>query len=475
MNAGAAGTSNPMPLLHSLIAQMTAALSSQLVGGGLVLMLTGSVIALLRNIPGRISGFVKLRTTSVIEVRNSDPLFDYVTFWINGQERFARSRYLHATTTTRVPKASDDDDDGPSCVPSSGGRGKVNAPSIFFSPSRGSHYLMREGRWMKIERTTRTEAPKSAGGEAVGGGGKWQMEKESFVFTGFGRSQAVLKRLIEEIVEYGSKPVDGTRVWYSTYGYWQCLGRRKMRSLKSVILPAGVSDGLLADARKFLADEEWYREVGIPWHHGYLFFGVPGSGKTSLAAALAGELHMDLYLLNIGGSGMSDEKLTSLMADIRPGSMIVMEDIDCTVPDREALPNRVTLSGLLNCLDGIMSREGCMIVMTTNRREILDEALIRPGRVDMELEFGYANDDQKARLALALGGDVPDAGAVMTMAECQQKILAGVKEREVVVASLAATNYLMKEFPLPTHRCACAADLYVETGPVCPECHGSRV
>lgn len=414
-----------MPLLHTLIAQMRAALSSQIVGGGLVLMLTGSAIALFRSIPAKISWFVKLRTTSVIEVRNSDPLFDYILFWINGQERFAKSRYLHATTETRVPRSSSSSK--PEICPDSdsGDSSHVSVPSVFFSPSRGSHYFMREGRWLKIERTTTTK-PDKIGEQSSGG--KWQQEKESFVFTGFGKSQAVLKDLINEIVAYGSKPVDGTRVFYSTYGYWQCLGRRRLRSLRSVILPAGVIDDLLADAKRFLAAEDWYREVGIPWHHGYLFHGLPGSGKTSLAAALAGDLHMDLYLLNIGGSGMNDEKLSSLMADIRPGSMIVMEDIDCTVPDREAQPNRVTLSGLLNCLDGIMSREGCVIVMTTNHREHLDTALIRPGRVDYDLEFSYATEDQKQRLTIALGGLVVPEDS-LTMAECQQRILADVKEQ----------------------------------------------
>lgn len=427
-----------MSPIHSLITQMQAALSSQIVGGGLVLMLTGSVIALVRNFPGRVWAFVKLRTTSVIEVRNSDPLFDYVVFWINGQERFAKSRYLHATTETRIPAANSTSDDGdsyPSRVVSSRRSGsKVAMPSVFFSPSRGCHYLMREGRWLKIERINSSTAKSTGVNETsgLGGGGQWLREKESFVLTGVGKSQSVLKALILEIVQYGSRPVDGIRIFYSTYGYWQCLGRRRMRSLKSVILPAGMTDALIEDAKEFLGAEEWYRERGIPWHHGYLFHGVPGSGKTSLAAALAGELNLDLYLLNIGGTGMNDEKLSSLMADIRSGSMIVMEDIDCTVPEREAQPNRVTLSGLLNCLDGIMSREGCMIVMTTNHRHTLDEALLRPGRVDMDLEFGYADDDQKMRMAAALGGIYPGTGA-MTMAECQQKILAGAKEQKALL------------------------------------------
>lgn len=423
-----------MTFFNHILAQMSAALSSQIVGGGLVLMFTGSVIALCRSIPQRLSQAVMLRITSVIEIKNADPLFDFVTYWINGQERFSKARFLTATTENRVAPRSNT----PRISPSNDEDDAIAVPTVFFSPSRGRHYLMREGRWLKIERTSEAAAPKRPGGGGESQAGGRLPERESFVFTGFGKSQAVLKRLVNEIVAYGSKPVDGTRVFYSTFGYWQCLGRRRMRSLASVILPAGVVEGLLADANEFLGKEEWYREVGIPWHHGYLFHGVPGSGKTSLAAALAGELHMDLYLLNIGGSGMNDERLSSLMADIRSGSMIVMEDVDCTVPDRDTnQANRVTLSGLLNCLDGIMSREGCMIVMTTNYRNVLDAALIRPGRVDRELEFGYATSDQKSRLAARLGGEVPE-GETLTMAECQQHILATVAAKAASLALVEA-------------------------------------
>ena len=63
---------------------------------------------------------------------------------------------------------------------------------------------------------------------------------------------------------------------------------------------------------------------------------------------------------------------------------------------------RVSLSALLNVLDGVGSQEGRVLIMTTNHAERLDAALIRPGRVDMKLELGYANQDINARLFCAM-------------------------------------------------------------------------
>lgn len=407
-----------MNILHALVSQMQTAMSSQLVGGGLVLMFTGSVVALCRNTPGRVWAFFYRRFTSVVTIQNRDPLFDFVVFWLDSQERFRKSRSLFAITESRIAQNREE-----SSSPVSIGAEKKKKPMrIFFSPSRGSHYIMREGRWIRITREVETKIPSGGASSAVdSAAGGFQRPSESFAFTGFGKSQALIKQLILEIVEFGTQPNEGIRVYFSTYGYWQCLGRRKMRSLESVILPTGLVESLLADAKEFLSKELWYREVGIPWHRGYLFHGVPGSGKTSIASALAGALGLDLYVLNIGGSQMNDEKLASLMSDVNAGSVIVMEDVDCTIPDRNTEANKVTLSGLLNCLDGIMSREGCIIIMTTNFRKAIDEALLRPGRVDVEMEFTYANHDQKMRLAAVLGGEVPEG--LLTMAQCQQAIL----------------------------------------------------
>jgi chaperone BCS1 len=399
---------------------ITNQLHSQFVGGGLLLMFTGSLVALARRTPGQMYGWCKSRFTRTVTIENNDPLFDYVTYWLDSQERFKRSRFLRATT-----RLSLHDDSNVPC-PIGSAPSKKPPLRVFFSPSSGRHFFRRDGVWIAIGKGG--EAKQPTGGSS--GPGERQIgfrKEESYTFECFGKGDGqALRDLIQEIVEFGTEETEGIRLYFSSWGHWNSNGYSRMRPLATVVLPAGTAEAAMSDMREFRSSESWYRDLGIPWHKGYLFHGLPGTGKTSLAAALAGELEMDIYLLNLSGSGMNDESLQRLMSDVRPGCMVILEDIDCTVPDRDAVAtsNRVTLSGLLNCLDGIMSREGCIIVMTTNRRESLDDALVRPGRVDFEMEFGYAEDDQKRRLAERIGVSAEGLyGSNMTMAEVQKELL----------------------------------------------------
>ena len=385
-------------------------------------MFTGSLVALARRTPGQIYGWCKSRFTRTVTIENTDPLFDYVTYWLNSQERFRRSRFLKATTELRLRGENHGDSNGPCAI---GGSSAKKPPlRVFFSPSVGRHFFRYRGVWIAI---ARGEAAKTPTGNAASEKQMGFRKEESYTLEAFGKGDgSALRELVQEIIEFGTEETEGVRLYFSSWGHWSSNGYSRMRPLGTVVLPAGAAELVLSDMREFREAEVWYRDLGIPWHKGYLLHGLPGTGKTSLAAALAGELEMDIYLLNLSGTGMNDENLQRLMSDVRPGCMVILEDIDCTIPDREATPNnnRITLSGLLNCLDGIMSREGCIIVMTTNRREGLDSALVRPGRVDFEMEFGYADDEQKRRLAERIGVNADGLyGSNMTMAEVQKELL----------------------------------------------------
>lgn len=421
--------------MTSLLAFLRAEAGNQFVGGGLVLMFTGSVVALCRRLPGQILAWVKGRYTRTITISNNDPLFDYFTYWLNSQERLRQSRFLQATTQLRLEQGGSGN--APACAESVGTAKKKQSLKVFFSPSTGRHFFRYRDVLVSISRPNNSAPAAQSGGEQTG---RYFRKEENYLLEALGKNDgSALKDLVQEVIEFGTEETEGVRLYYSVWGHWSSNGYRRMRPLGTVVLPAGDAESVLEDMREFRAAESWYRDLGIPWHKGYLFHGLPGSGKTSLAAALAGELDMDVYLLNLSGTGMDDETLQRLMSDVRPGCMVILEDIDCTVPARDAPQgNKVTLSWLLNCLDGIMSREGCVIVMTTNRREGLDAALTRPGRVDFEMKFGFATGEQISRLAKRIGvGSEGLHGGVMTMAEVQKELLERYRAGKGVVERVA--------------------------------------
>lgn len=144
--------------------------------------------------------------------------------------------------------------------------------------------------------------------------------------------------------------------------------------------------------------------AGIPYRRGYLLHGAPGSGKSSFITALAGALDQGICLLNLSERGLTDSKLTHLLAHLPDSSLLLLEDIDAAFHGRAAPASEdgfvpgVTFSGLLNALDGVASAESRVVFMTTNHVERLDPALIRPGRVDLALELGDADGHQVREL-----------------------------------------------------------------------------
>ncbi|MDE2372513.1 MAG: AAA family ATPase, partial [Burkholderiales bacterium] len=99
---------------------------------------------------------------------------------------------------------------------------------------------------------------------------------------------------------------------------------------------------------------------------------------------------------------LNDHSMADLLQRTPPRSLILIEDIDAFFSARAKQDARieVSFSGLLNALDGVAAQEGRIIVLTTNHRERLDPALIRPGRIDVEVELGNATAEQLMTLFL---------------------------------------------------------------------------
>lgn len=182
------------------------------------------------------------------------------------------------------------------------------------------------------------------------------------------------------------RPVSPKQWFLSRWG-WDYITSPN-RKLESVFLPEGMMESVVTDIRMFVEDEERYAKIGMPWHRGYLFSGPPGNGKSSFAAALATEFEFNLYDLPLS-SVPNDKDLADRFHNVEARSILLLEDIDIFSKSmrREQEKDAPTLAGLLNCLDGVNTPHGLIVIMSTNHREVLDDALTRKGRVDMDLEF----------------------------------------------------------------------------------------
>lgn len=161
---------------------------------------------------------------------------------------------------------------------------------------------------------------------------------------------------------------------------------------------------LVRDIESFLSPQaqRWYGSRGIPYRRGYLFYGPPGTGKSSLSLSVAGCFGLEIYTLSL--SGIDGTTLGILFRALPDRCVVLLEDIDAvgSTSTREDDPNkpggsepsskqRVSLSALLNALDGVASQDGRVLIMSTNYIERLDAALIRPGRVDKKVALGLAD------------------------------------------------------------------------------------
>ncbi len=389
----------------------------------LMLMVSGAVMALARRVPQRLWEWTRRRMILTVTVHNHDRMYHWTKVWLDAQPFMKSCRSLEASTNQELCDPSVPQTPVPT--------GARSLPKILFTPANGIHVFFYRGRLMILDRNG-NQSPSSSGDAK-----DWKIPTETMTITVIGRDPETVRRLMQEAMEFAQPPEDPRiTITVSVYGYWRQSQRLQPRSLDSVILPPGAMQSLLDDVKTFLAREEFYRQVGIPYRRGWLLKGVPGSGKSSSIIALAGHLKLNIYVLNIASKGMSDERLTDLLVDVPSHSIVLLEDIDATFDGRDKTQqgdqSGVTFSGLLNALDGVASKDGRLLFMTTNHPERLDPALTRPGRVDMQMDFGYATGDQLGRLFERFnpGRSSWEFAAryrdtTITMAEAQELLLAG--------------------------------------------------
>ncbi|KAI1371442.1 P-loop containing nucleoside triphosphate hydrolase protein [Hypoxylon crocopeplum] len=229
----------------------------------------------------------------------------------------------------------------------------------------------------------------------------------SITITTLGRSTEPIRRFLNTCRNFSKSRKESTvtvRAYnnssYRPSSMWYTLTQKPLRHLDSVHLDEDIKDTLVSDITKYLDPKTraYYRSRNIPYRRGYLLHGPPGTGKTSLSMALAGAFGLDLHMLDINAV-QGDKALENLFRSLPSPSLVLLEDIDAiglkkrvagqATAGERIPPHTCTLSGLLNALDGVASSEGRILLMTSNMPHQLDDALLRPGRIDRMIYLGH--------------------------------------------------------------------------------------
>jgi len=354
---------------------------NQFASGGLLLMIIGGLGVYLRAVPLAVWEWFVSQTTIMITVKDDDAAFTWVKEWFLEQDFLRRVRRVDLDTTLR-------------------------RDTIALIPAPGRHWFWYAGRPFTVH-FYRSDDGRS----------RTQRRFESLVFRTVGRRQSVLRQFVAEIVSCHQKNLGLASALFVYDEFWTRVQGYNPRSLESVILKPSEKEHLVRDIEKFRASRQRYADLGVPYHRGYLFYGPPGTGKSSLVSGIAQNFGMSIYAINL--NEFNDRSLAKVINEVPPNSVILFEDIDCMKSSkarsgasdwgsadrgRQAaegndIPNMgVTLSGLLNVLDGFAAPENVLFVMTTNHFEVLDGALLRPGRIDYKLYMGEASEEQKVQL-----------------------------------------------------------------------------
>ncbi|PGH16125.1 hypothetical protein AJ79_01892 [Helicocarpus griseus UAMH5409] len=397
--------------------------------------------------------------SSTVDVGVDDEVYNYVMYWLSRQPFSNNTPSFSASSRTELDfhsylnrgrkSHSDDgydsdigsDEDFDTYWERTKRRGKLK--QLHFTPSIGSHYFRYKGRLLKFNRS--------------------KQKLSAFTFSDhvsiscLGWDTSFLKELLEEAQqEYIRRDGDKTIIYRSAKGSkgedsnWSRCMARHPRPMSTVVLDSNQKQDFMQDVKDYLHPftRRWYANRGIPYRRGYLFHGPPGCGKTSLCFAAAGDLGLKIYIINLNSRNLTEEGLASLFSSLPARCMVLLEDIDTAgvitnnradsnsdgtattgpaaaeaaiktaakegkAPSAQAADQSrpgVSLSGLLNTIDGIASSEGRILVMTTNHIENLDPALLRPGRVDMTIRFEYADtnalQDLYRTIYTKLDGDI---------------------------------------------------------------------
>ncbi|KAH8750223.1 P-loop containing nucleoside triphosphate hydrolase protein [Diaporthe sp. PMI_573] len=215
------------------------------------------------------------------------------------------------------------------------------------------------------------------------------------------------------------------------------------RPEKGVCISPKVAESFLGDMQRYIMQREFLKARGVITRRGYLLHGEPGTGKTSLVQVAATVFGLKMYIISMSRFWGTAADLTELINAMEKPGILLLEDLDtANVKNRQIISaaTEVASSGtdaspgsgkskdaalaallaesksagssggnglletLLQALDGVGAAQDRIAIITTNRVEALDKALIRPGRIDVKIECGLATDQMAEQMFLRFFG-----------------------------------------------------------------------
>lgn len=389
-----------MESLIQLFAEFnTYAKSNPIVAGAVSLWGLGVVTWILRKVPSNIYFFFKRQFTTTLTFNNTTMGTNLETFanflrWYENNKWAKYSRSLSLNGAWSVDEQ----------------HGTV------VGIGNGFHFFFYNSRPFWMHRQQMTE------------GAMHQVVFE-ITITAVGRSRQIIMDLIDEF-RYKPQP-DKIGIFTLNDREWFRMTDIGRRRLETVIVNRKLKAELIDTIDKFMVSRQWYEDRGLPYKKTFILHGVGGTGKTSLIKALAGHYNLNICRINL--SMMSDSSLEHALATGPKKAMFLIEDFDSAPATRsryrrstDAAPDSMssdeaqlssllgtqlaprsskrngptparqgnelslsmlTLSGILNALDGVVSLDERLVFMTTNVLDQIDPHLLRKGRVDETYEL----------------------------------------------------------------------------------------
>ena len=358
---------NHIGILESLYKEFTAFTKINPVVGGMVgLWAMGIVTFLIKDVPRKIGYLLDRYLTVTLTLSNDGISYYHFLQWYQDNKEVKNNRTIRVTN----------------------GRYGHDDPEIALG--YGNHWIIHN-KW--IFKVSRDKDDASATDKT----------KETISIKTVGLNQKNLIKLVKST--FPKKREKRRYVYtYDAHNGWCSKEQVPNRTMDSVILKEGQKERILKFLDDFDNEKEWYDSMGVSYKTGIILSGPPGTGKTSLVKAIA--KYYNKHLCVIGCSSLTDVKFLDALTDLPSDSIVLMEDFDSisATKSREIIDNEgeryvpLTLSGMLNAIDGVFSNEGRILIATTNHIENLDSALLRPGRFDLNEVIDHADSDMITRM-----------------------------------------------------------------------------